>query len=136
MLISGVDVCLSPNLYNKNKYFFKNISKTGEAVIDSNMLNEFRTQLRDLSYTVTKIHCCRSSQMSSLNVKFEDIVFPDFKIEVKLKDQTSSDPLKIFFELSSTIDKTENEMIVPDDMKTTLKGQSDYFKKTIKKKST
>ena len=74
--------------------------------------------------------------MSSLNVKFEDIVFPDFKIEVKLKDQTSSDPLKNFFELSSTIDKTENEMIVPDDMKTTLKGQSDYFKKTIKKKST
>ena len=79
------------------------------------MLSDFRTQLKDLSYTVAKIHCF------SLNVKFEGFVFPDFKIEVKLKGQTSSDPFKIFFELSSTIDKTGNETIASDNMKTTLK---------------
>ena len=75
----------------------------------------------------------RTSQLTSLNVKFEDFAFPDFKIEVKLKDQTSSDPLKFFFELSSTIGITKNEMITPDDMKTTWKGQSDYLKKLSKK---
>ena len=73
------------------------------------MLSDFRTQLKDLSYTVAKIHC------------FSLSVFPDFKIEVKLKGQTSSHPLKNFFELSSTIDKTGNETIASDNMKTTLK---------------
>ena len=130
-LIGGVDVYLSPNLYSNNKSFLKNISETGEVVVDSNMLSDLRTQSRDLSYTFAKIHGFKTSQLTSLNVKFEDFVFLDFKIKVKLKGQTSSDPLKIFFELSSTIDKTENEIIVPDDMKTTLKGQS--VKKTIKK---
>ena len=114
-LFRGVDVYLLPNLYNKNKPFLKNVSETGEVAIDSFMLSDFRTQLKDLSYTVAKIHCF------SLNVKFEGFVFPDFKIEVKLKGQTSSDILKNFFELSSTIDKTGNETIASDNMKTTLK---------------
>ena len=83
------------------------------------MLNDFRTQLRYPSYTVAKMHGFRTREMASFNVKFEDFVFPDFEIELKLKDKTSSDPLKKCFEVSSTIDKTENEMIVPDDIKTT-----------------
>ena len=108
-LIRGVIVYLLPNVYNKNKPFLKNVSETGEVAIDSFMFSDFRTQLKDLSYTVAKIHC------------FSLSVFPDFKIEVKLKGQTSSDPLKHFFELSSTIDKTGNETIALDNMKTTLK---------------
>ena len=102
-------------------------------MVDLNMLSDFRTQLRDPSYTVAKIHGFRTSQLTSLNVKFEDFVFPDCKIDVKLKDQTTFDLLKTFFELSSTIDKTESEIIPQDDMKTTLKGQSDHLKKLSKR---
>ena len=126
VLIGGVYVHLSPNLYNKNKSFLKNISKTGEVVVDSNILSDFRT------HTIGKVHGFKTSQLTSLNVRFEDFSFPDFKVEVKVRDQTS-DPLKKFFELSSTIDKSENEIIVSDNMKTTSKGQSDHLKKLSKK---
>ena len=104
-------------------------------MVDSNFLSDFRIQLRDSSYTVVKILGFRTSYLTSLNVKSGDFVFPDFKIKVKLKDQTLSDPIKKLFELSSKIEKYENEIIVLDDMKTTFKGQSDYFK-NFKKKST
>ena len=97
-------------------------------MVDLIILSDFRTTLRDPSYNIAKIHGFRKNQLTSLNVKFEDFVFPDFEIEAKLKDQTSSDPLKKRFELSSTINKTENEIIALDDMKTTLKGQSNYLK--------
>ena len=33
-----VDVYLSPELYNNNKQFLKNINKIGEVTIDSNAL--------------------------------------------------------------------------------------------------
>ena len=33
-----VDVYLSPELYNSNKQFLKNINKIGEVTIDSNAL--------------------------------------------------------------------------------------------------
>ena len=102
-------------------------------MVDLNMLSDFRIQLRDPSYTIAKIHGFRTSRLTSLNVKFEDFVFPDCKIEVKLKDQKTFDPLKIFFELSSTIDKTESEIIPQDDMKMILKGQSNHLKKLSKK---
>ena len=69
----------------------------------------------------------------SLNVKFKGFVSPDFKIEVKLKDQSLPDSLKIFFEISTTLDKFKTEIIAPDGIKTTLKGQSDYFKQIYKK---
>ena len=60
--------------------------------------------------------------------ELEDFVFNDFKIKIKLKDQTLSNPLKKFFELFSTIEKSEYEIIAPGDKKMTLNGQSDYLK--------
>ena len=42
-----VDVYLSPNLYNNNKSFLKNINETGEVAIDSNALSYIRSQVRD-----------------------------------------------------------------------------------------
>ena len=47
MLMGEVDVYLSPDLYNINKSFLKNINETGEVAIDSNMLSYIRGQLRD-----------------------------------------------------------------------------------------
>ena len=130
MLMGEVDVYLSPDLYNINKSFLKNINETGEVAIDSNMLSYIRAQLRDSTYTISKIYGFRArKRYHSLNVKFKDFVLPDFKIEVKLKDQSLPDSLKIFLEGSTTLDKFETEIVAPDDIKTTLKGQSDYFKR-------
>ena len=47
ILMGEVDVYLSPNLYNNNKSFLKNINETGEVAIDSNALSYIRSQLRD-----------------------------------------------------------------------------------------
>ena len=66
-----------------------------------------------------------------LNLK--DFVLPDFKIEVKLKGQSLPDSLKNFLEVSTTLHKFETEIVAPKDIKTTLKGQSDYFKQLSKK---
>ena len=42
ILMEEVDVYLSPDLYNNNKSFLKNINETGEAAIDSNALSHIR----------------------------------------------------------------------------------------------
>ena len=47
ILMGELDVYLSPNLYNNNKSFLKNINETGEVAIDSNVLSYIRSQLRD-----------------------------------------------------------------------------------------
>ena len=47
-----VDVYLSPDLYNNNKPFLKNIQETGEVTIDSNVLSYIRRQLSDPTYTI------------------------------------------------------------------------------------
>ena len=72
-------------------------------------------------------------RIHSLDVRFKDFILPDLKIEVKLKDQSLPDSLKKVFEISTTLDKLETEVVGPDDTKTTLKGQSDYFKQLSKK---
>ena len=124
-----VDVYLSPDLYNNNKSFLKNINETGEDAIDSNMLSYIRGQLRDSTYTISKIYGFQAGKgYHSLDVTFKDFVLPDFKIKVKLKDQSLPDSLKKIFEASTTLDKFKTEIVAPDDIKTTLKGQSDYFK--------
>ena len=97
------------------------------------MLTYFRTQLRDPTYTISKIYGFKASNITSCDVKLEGFTYPDFNIEVEFKGQTSPDTLKIFFEVSSIIDKTETEIIAPTDLKTTLKGQTDYFKELSKK---
>ena len=116
-------------IFIKNKAFLKNISKT----VTSSMLTYFRTELRDPTYTISKIYGFKASKITSCNVQLEDSTYPDFNIEVEFKGQTSPDTLKKIFEVSSIIDKTETEIIAPTDLKTTLKGQTDYFKELSKK---
>ena len=129
-----VDIYLSPDLYNNNKSFLKNINETGEVAIDSNMLSFIRGQLKDSTYTISKVYGFQAGKgFHSLDVKFKDFVLPDFKTEVKLKDQSLPDSLKKIFEVSTTLDKFETEIVAPKDIKTTLKGQSDYFKQLSKK---
>ena len=55
-LMGEVDVYLPPDLYNNNKSFLKNINETGEVANDSDALSYIRSQLRDPTYTVSKIY--------------------------------------------------------------------------------
>ena len=134
ILLGEIDVYLFPDLYNNNKSFLKSINETGEVAIDSNMFSYIREQSRDSTYTISKTYDFRAGKgFHSLDVKFKDFVLPDFKIEVKLKDQSLPDSLKKIIEVSTTLDKFETEIVAPKDIKTKLKGQSDYFKQLSKR---
>ena len=92
-----VDVFLSPHLYNNKKLFLKSINKTGEGAIDSNALIYMRRQLRDPTYTISKICGFWAGKgFHTLDVNFKDFVLPDFKIELKLKNQSLPDSLNFF----------------------------------------
>ena len=87
IMMGEVDVYLSPDLYNNNKSFLKNINELDEVATDSNMLSYIRGKLRDLTYTISKIYGFPAGKgFHSLDVKFKDFVLPDFKTDVKLKD--------------------------------------------------
>ena len=80
------------------------------------MLSYIRGQLIDSTYTISEIYGFRAGKgYHSLNVKFKDFVLPDFKIEVKLKDQSMPDSLK----KTLSLDKFETEIVVPGAIKTT-----------------
>ena len=96
-LMGAGDVYLSPHLNNNKKLFLKNISKTGEVAIDSNALSYMRGQLRDPTYTISKIYGFWAGKgFHTLDIKFKDFVLPDFKIELKLKNQSLPDSLNFF----------------------------------------
>ena len=70
--MAEVDVYLSPDLYNNDKSFLKNIIELGEVAIDSNMVSHIRAKLRDLTYTTSKIYGFPAGKGShSLDVKFK-----------------------------------------------------------------
>ena len=97
MLVGEVDVYLSHDLYNNNKSFLQSINKTGEVRIDSNALSYIRSQLSDPTYTISKIYGFRAGKgFHSLDVKFKDFVLPEFKNEIKLKDESSPDSQNFF----------------------------------------
>ena len=56
ILMGEVDLYLSPDLYNNNKSFLKNINEIGDVAIDSDVLSYIRGQLRDSIYTISKIY--------------------------------------------------------------------------------
>ena len=61
------------------------------------MLSYIRVQLRDSTYTISKIYGLQAGKgYHSLDVKFKDFVLPDFKTKVKLKDQSLPDSLQFF----------------------------------------
>ena len=64
--VQEVDVYLPPHLYNNNKSFLKSIKEAGEAAIDSNALSYIRIQLRDPTYTISKIYGVFEQEKDSL----------------------------------------------------------------------
>ena len=67
-----VDVYLSPDPYNNNKSFLKNINETGEFEIGSNMLSYIIGQLRDSTHPISKIYGFEQGKditLSMLNLK-------------------------------------------------------------------
>ena len=60
---------------------------------------------------------------------FKDFVLPDFKIERSVIARISQ---KSFWSVHY-FRKFETEVVAPDDIKTTLKGQSEYFKQLSEK---
>ena len=67
-----VDVYLSPDPYNNNKSFLKNINETGEFEIGSNMLSYIIGQLRYSTHPISKIYGFEQEKditLSMLNLK-------------------------------------------------------------------
>ena len=72
ILMGEVDVYLSPDPYNNNKSFLKNINETGEFEIGSNMLSYIIGQLRDSTHLISKIYGFEQEKditLSMLNLK-------------------------------------------------------------------
>ena len=105
--MENVDIYLSPELYDRNKSFLQSFTETGEVNVTSTMLNRFRRNLNDQNYSVSKVYGFKkesptpmvrnlSDQNFSLFVtlqkvmKKDDFVFPDFKIDIKIKKPTTT----------------------------------------------
>ena len=127
-----IDIYLSPDLYNNNNFFKKTLTKPAKLQLIQICWVISGDKLTESIYT--KIYDFWAGKgYNSLDVKFKDFVLPDFKIQVKLKDQSLRDSLKTFFEVSRILGKFKTEIVAPDDIKTALKGQSDYFKQLSQK---
>ena len=96
IIFYSVDIYLSPALlYAKNKSFMKTFKETGELNVTSDMLQLFRRQLRDQNYNVSKIYSFKNLIIpNKIEMKEDDFALPDFKIHVKLKDQSSTELIK------------------------------------------
>ena len=74
---------------NKNRSFTKKLKEIGEIDVIPSMLQIIRTQLSDQEYNVSKIYGF-PNLFAFVDITFlpEDFVLADFKIKVKLKDQS------------------------------------------------
>ena len=70
----------------------KSFMKTGEVNVTSDTLQLFRRQLRDQNYNVSKIYGFKNLIIpNNIEMKEDDFALPDFKIHVKLNDQSSTE---------------------------------------------
>ena len=67
-------------------YAMKSLVEVNDFIVRSTMLQNFRNQLSDLSYTVSKTHGFRGSSFKKMAISKDDFVLPDFKIDINLKD--------------------------------------------------
>ena len=141
--MENVDIYLLPELYARNKSFLQSFTETGEVNVTSTMLNRFRRNLNDQNYSVFKIYSFikesptpmlrnLSDQNFSVSIisqkvmKKDDFVLPDFKIDIKIKEPTTtSETFKKALEFSCSIleEKTKIKEIAPENTEE-LKGQS------------
>ena len=111
IIFDDVDIYLSPALYAKNKSFMKAFKETGQVNVTSDMLQLFRRQLRDQNYNVSKIYGFKNLVLyNEIEMKEDDFALPDFKIHVKLKDQSSSDLIKETLEFSYSVLETDRKV--------------------------
>lgn len=99
------------------------------------MLQFFRMRFRDQNYTVSKICCFQNLfAFSNLEIKEDDFALPDFKINVKLKDQLTSELFKetLKFQYLILEKDTKVKKIAPANIED-LTGQSGYIKKLSEK---
>ena len=68
--VQEVDVYLPPHLDNNNKSFLKSIKEAGEVAIDSNALSYIMIQLRDPTYTISKICGVFEQEKDSLSRRY------------------------------------------------------------------
>ena len=89
--MGDTDIYLSPELYSRNKSFLRSFTETGEVNVTSSMLNNFRKNLNDQNYSVSKIYGFKNEFAFSQQVmKKDDFVLPDFKIDVKIKEPSTT----------------------------------------------
>ena len=151
-VLENVDIYLSPELYARNKSFLRSFTETGEVNVTSTMLNRFRANLNDQNCSVSKIYGFKkesptpmlrnlSDQNFSVSIisqkvmKKDDFVLPDFKIDIKIKEPTTTSEIfkkTLKFSYSLLEEKTKIKEIAPENIKE-LQGQSGYIKKLSEK---
>ena len=135
VILGSVDLYLLWELFAKNKSFMKDFKETGEINVTSNMLQFFRTQLRDKHYNVSKIYGFRNLfTYSNVIMKEEHFKLPDFNIHVKLKDESSNELFKKTLESSySNLESNRKVKTLASSNIENLSGQSGYIKNLSKK---
>ena len=101
IIIGGVELYITPELYAKNKSIFKNINEIAPINVTSDLLNRFRTQLNDPVFSVSKIYGFRNVfQYTNYVLNVNDLIMPDFNVFIKIKNsQKVNDIFKNTFEL-------------------------------------
>ena len=123
-------------MYAKNKSFMKSLVEVNEFIVTSTMLQNFRNQLSDQTYTVSKIHGFRGSSFKKMVISKDDFVLLDFKIDINLKGRKcSSQALRDLFEHSYSLINTDGKVktLAPPNIESALIGKSEYIKNLSKR---
>ena len=153
IIIGGVELYITPELYAKNKSIFKNINEIAPINVTSDLLNRFRTQLNDPVFSVSKIYGFRNVfPYTNYVLNVNDLIMPDFNVFIKIKNsQKVNDVFKNTFESQYNLldnktyssEKTSTpsldqriktiKEIAPEKIESDLQGQSGYLKKLSEK---
>ena len=135
-IAKSITIDISREMYAKNKLFMKSLVEVNEVIVTSTMLQNFRNQLSDQSYTVSKIHSFQGSSFKKMVISKDDFVLPDFKIDINLKDRKySSQTLRDLFEHSYSLLNTDGKVraVAPSNIESALIGKAEYIKNLSKR---
>ena len=153
IIIGGVELYVTPELYAKNKTIFKNISEIAPVNITSTLLRRFRTLLKDPDFSVSKIYGFRNAfHHSNYLLNYNDLITPDFNVFIRIKNSIKvNDVFKKTFESQYNLldnktyssEKTSTPSLdqriktikeeAPEKLETDLQGQSGYLKNLSEK---
>ena len=135
-IAKDITIYISPEMYAKNKSFMKSFVEINKVMVTSTILQNFRNQLSDQSYTVSKIHSFRGTLFKKMVISKDDFVLPNFQINIKLKDRKYSDQiLRDVFEHSYSLLNTDGKVknLTLPNIESALIGKSDYIKSLSKR---